>query len=118
MHSKLESVVWLTVQKVCDAAAFEALIRQAVDRFKRDPGFDPLVRLHVSDIGTLGIQVLGAELRHRGHDHQNFAGTSDYIQLRSRLRDHLYNELQWYLLTGGHAGEEIQVDQLERDLGL
>lgn len=118
MHSEIESFVWLSVQKVCDAAEFEALIRQVVDRFKRDPGFDPLVRLHVSDIGPFGIEVLGAILRNRGHHHENIDGASGYLQLRSRLREHLCNELQGYLVTGGHATEEVQVDLLERDLGL
>jgi hypothetical protein len=47
MHSELESVVCLSVQKACDATAFESLIQRAVDSFKsvdsfkRDPGLIP-----------------------------------------------------------------------------
>lgn len=118
MHNELESQVWLSVQQTCDATAFEALILRAVDSFKRHPGFDPLVRLHASDIGPQGIQVLRAVLRQRGLHPESCVDVPGYLELRSRLKDHLRCQLQWYLVRGGHATEEIQEDQLHRDLGL
>ncbi|TPG73728.1 hypothetical protein EAH74_32665 [Pseudomonas mandelii] len=118
MHSELESQVWLSVQQTGDATAFEALIQRAVDSFKRHPGFDPLVRLHASDIGPLGIQVLREVLRRRGRHPDSCDDVAGYLELRSRLKDHLRCQLQWYLVKGGHATEEIQEDQLHRDLGL
>lgn len=118
MHGELESQVWLSVQQSCDVTAFEALIQRAVDSFKRHPGFDPLVRLHVSDIGPLGVQVLRAVLRQRGLHPESGIDVPGYLELRSRLKDHLRCQLQWYLVKGGHATEEIQEDQLHRDLGL
>ena len=41
MHSELESQVWLSVQQVCDAVTFQALLLRAVDSFKRSPGTTP-----------------------------------------------------------------------------
>ena len=118
MHSEIESEVWLSVQQTCDAKTFEALIQRIVDSFKRHPGFDPLVRLHTSDIGPLGVQVLRAVLRQRGLHLESCIDVPGYLELRSRLKDHLRSQLQWYLVKGGHATEEIQEDQLHRDLGL
>jgi len=118
MHSELESEVWLSAQQACDATAFEALILRAVDSFKRHPGFDPLVRLHASDLGPLGVQVLRAVLRQRGLDPESCIDVPGYLERRSRLKDHLRSQLQWYLVKGGHATEEIQEEQLQRDLGL
>ncbi|UVM47730.1 hypothetical protein LOY38_14865 [Pseudomonas sp. B21-015] len=118
MHSELESEVWLSVQQTCDAKTFEALIQRIVDSFKRHPGFDPLVRLYASDIGPLGVQVLRAVLRQRGLHPEYCIDVPGYLELRSRLKDHLRSQLQWYLVKGGHATEVIQEDQLHRDLGL
>lgn len=116
MNRELESEVWLSAQQACDALTFEALIQRAVDSFKRHPGYDPLVRLHASDIGPLGVQVLRAVLRQRGLE--SCIDVPGYLELRSRLKDHLRSQLQWYLVKGGHATEEIQEEQLQRDLGL
>jgi hypothetical protein len=118
MQSELESEVWLSVQQTCDAKTFEALIQRIVDSFKRHAGFDPLVRLHASDIGTLGVQVLRAVLRQRGLHPESCIDVPGYLELRSRLKDHLRSQLQWYLVKGGHATEVIQEVQLHRDLGL
>jgi len=118
VHSELESEVWLSVQQTCDAKTFEALIQRIVDSFKRHPGFDPLVRLHASDIGPPGVQVLRAVLRQRGLHPESCIDVPGYLELRSRLKDHLRSQLQWYLVKGGHATEVIQEDLLHRDLGL
>ena len=118
MNRELESEVWLSAQQACDALTFEALIQRAVDSFKRHPGYDPLVRLHASDIGPLCAQVLRAVLRQRGLDPESCIDVPGYLELRSRLKDHLRSQLQWYLVKGGHATEVIQEDQLHRDLGL
>lgn len=118
MHGELESQVWLSVQKTCDVTAFEALIQRAVDSFKRHPGFDPLVRLHASHIGQLGFQVLRDVLPSRGVRYEYSADLPGYLELRSRLKEHIRCQLQEYLVRGGHSTEDMQEDQLGRDLGL
>jgi len=52
MGQDLELNVWRLAQQACDTAAFVLLVDEAVRSFKRDPGFDPTVRLHESGIGT------------------------------------------------------------------
>lgn len=118
MESELESNVWRTVQQTCDAATFLQLIEQAVDSFKRPPGFDPLVRLHASEIGQPGIRVLQDVLRRRGVDAGLSTDVSGYLGLRSRLKEHLRYQLQWYLVERGLAVDELKEDLLGRELGL
>lgn len=118
MRGGLESQVWRSVQQACDVATFKALIQEAVDSFKRPPGLDPLARLHASDIGPLGIQVLSYVLRSRRISSEPTDGLPNYLELRSRLKDHIRCYLQWYLVNGEHVTDEILEDQLDRDLGL
>lgn len=118
MDSELESKVWRSVQQACDIATFAQLIEQAVDSFKRLPGLDPLVRLHASDIGQPGIQVLRDVLR-RGAINSGSSGHAfGYVELRSRLKEHLRCQLQWHLVKRGLAVDQMKEDQLGRDLGL
>jgi hypothetical protein len=115
MEQELELEVWRLAQQTCDTAAFKRLIEKAVDSFKRDPGFDPTVRLHESGIGTESIRVLRDVLERR----DIYAGPSaGYVELRSRLRMHLRDQLQLHLMESGQATDEMKADQLNRDLGL
>lgn len=118
MQCELEFQVWRSVQRVCDAAMFEALIQQAVDSFKRPPRFDPLVRVHASNIGLSGFQILREVLHRRGIHSEDAALLSGYLELRSRLKDHIRCQLQDFLVRSGHSTEQMQEDQLARDLGL
>lgn len=115
MKDEIEFEVWRSVQQACDMAAFVRLIEDAVDSFKRYPGFDPSVRLHASGIGTLNVRVLRDVLRRR----DIYAGpTAGYVELRSSLRMHLRSQLQLHLMRSGQATDEMKDDQLGRDLGL
>ena len=117
MHSELESQVWLSVQQVCDAVTFQALLLRAVDSFKRSPGYDPVLRLYESDIGQSGVQILRDVLHRRGIRLQG-TDLPGCLELRSRLKHHIRCQLQQYLVSGGHSTEEMNQDQLARDLGL
>ncbi len=115
MEDELEIKIWRTAQQACDAPAFVRLVEEAVGSFKRDPGFDPRVRLHASGIGTESVRVLRDVMKRR----DIYAGPSaDYVELRSRLRMHLRNQLQLHLMKVGLATDEVKADQLGRDLGL
>jgi hypothetical protein len=115
MEQDLEFNVWCLAQQACDTAVFVRLVDEAVCTFKREPGFDPTVRLHASWIGSENIRVLRDVLK--GHD--IYAGqAAGYVELRSRLKMHLGYQLQWHLVRSGLATDEMKEDQLERDLGL
>ncbi|MHC8378489.1 hypothetical protein ACYZT3_21555 [Pseudomonas sp. MDT1-16] len=115
MEQELELEVWRLAQQTCDTAAFVRLIEKAVDSFKRSPGYDPLLRLHISGIGAQSIRVLRDVMTRR----DLYAGPSaSYIELRSRLKNHLRNQLQFHLVGAGQSTEKMQDDQLGRDLGL
>jgi hypothetical protein len=115
MHDELESRVWLSVQAACDKAALAQLIENAVASFQRIPGYDPLVRLHASDIGPLGLQLLRDALKLRSLD---TCISDSYVELRYRLKIHLRDQLQWHLVQTGRAVDEMKEDQLAKDLGL
>ncbi|MFJ7797169.1 hypothetical protein [Pseudomonas sp. NPDC096950] len=115
MEQELECDVWRLAQRTCDSSAFVRLLEEAVGGFKREPGLDPTVRLFASGIGLESIRVLRDVMTR--HDIQ--AGQSaDYVELRSRLKLHLRDQLQLHLMKSGHATDEIKDDQLGRDLGL
>jgi hypothetical protein len=115
MEDGLEIKVWRSAQQAYDMAAFVKLVEQAVSSFKRYPGFDPTVRLHASGIGAESIRVLRDVMKRR----DIYTGPSaDYVELRSRLRMHLRDQLQMHLMKSGQASDEMKEDQLGRDLGL
>jgi hypothetical protein len=115
MEQDLELNVWRLAQQACDTAAFVLLVYEAVRTFKREPGFDPTVRLHASWIGSENIRVLRDVLKR----HDIYAGQAEgYVELRSRLKMHLRHHLQWHLVKSGLATDEMKEDQLEKDLGL
>lgn len=102
-------------QQQCTGSAFLQLIENAVSLYKRIPGFDPPDRLHDSEIGRTGIEVLRDVLERHGFD----AGPpGSYVEIRSRLRAHLSYQLQWHLVSAGQATDEMKEDQLSRDIGL
>jgi len=115
MEDEIEFKVWRSVQQACDMATFVRLLDESVDSFKRYPGFDPTVRLHASGIGAESIRVLRNVLKRRDIYGGPNAG---YVELRSRLRMHLRDQLQLHLMGAGQATDEMKDDQLERDLGL
>lgn len=115
MEDELEIKVWRSAQQACDASAFVRLVEEAVGSFKRDPGFDPSVRLHASGIGTEGVRVLRDVLKRRDIYADPTAG---YVEIRSRLKMHLRRHLQWHLIETGLATDEMKDDYLGRDLGL
>jgi hypothetical protein len=115
MKQELELEVWRLAQQTSDSAAFVRLVEEAVDSFKRDPGYDPNVRLHASGVGVESIRVLRDVMKR----HDIYTGPSaDYVELRSRLRMHLRDQLQMHLMKSGQASDEMKEDQLGRDLGL
>jgi hypothetical protein len=115
MVDELEFKVWRSAQQACDTAVFVRLLEEAVGSFKRRPGFDPNVRLHASGIGAESIRVLRDVLKCR----DIYAGpNAGYVELRSRLRMHLRDQLQLHLMKVGLATDEVKADQLGRDLGL
>jgi hypothetical protein len=115
MEVELEIKVWRSAQQAYDMAAFVRFVQQAVDSFRRYPGFDPTVRLHASGIGAESIRVLRDVLKRR----DIYAGpTAGYVEIRSRLRMHLRDQLQMHLMESGQASDEMKDDYLGRDLGL
>lgn len=115
MEDDLELEVWRLAQRTCGTAAFVRLIEKGVDSFKRNPGYDPLLRLHISGIGAQSTRVLRDVMTRR----DLYAGPSaSYVELRSRLKAHLRQQLQRHLVESGRATDEMKDDHLGRDLGL
>jgi hypothetical protein len=115
MDREHELAIWRSVYETCGALTFVCLVEEALDHYKRIPGLDWPTRLHVSEVGLPCVQTLRRVLSIRGLD----TSTSEsYIEIRSRLKDHLCQQLQWHLVVNDQASDEMKDDQLGRDLGL
>lgn len=98
-------------------ARLQALVEEGIGSFQRQPGLDSPTRLHEADIGHQALTALRDALAVR---HQLGAGSSNlrYVEIRSRLRQHLTRHLQWHLIQTGLVGETDWEDYLASDLGL
>ncbi|MFJ5282759.1 hypothetical protein ACIP66_02715 [Pseudomonas sp. NPDC088429] len=115
MEDEIEFKVWRSAQQAGSKVSFARLLEEAVSCFKRNPGLDPIVRLHASGIGAESVRVLREALKRHDID----AGPSAaYVELRSRLRMHLRDHLQFHVMKIGFASDDMKADQLERDMGL
>jgi hypothetical protein len=98
MDREHELAIWRSVYETCGAPTFVSLVEEALGSYKLAPGLDWPTRLHVSEVGLPCVQALRGELSIRGLD----TSTSDnYIEIRSRLKDHLCQQLQLHL-GGNH----------------
>ena len=111
-----EGRIW---RKAADVfgTGLQKLLEEGLNSFKRQPGLDHPMRLHVSYIGTSGMQALRAAMT--AHVAATDAAHSDhYVNVRSRLRTHLRRHLQWELIQSGKSVDEATEDYFAEDLGL
>lgn len=115
MYRERELAIWRSVYETCGASTFVRLIEEALGSYERVPIFDWPTRLHVSEVGLPGVQVLQVVVSSRGL----YASISEnYIEIGSRLTNHLCHQLRWHLVANGLATDEMKEDQLGIDLGL
>lgn len=115
MYREREVAIWRSVYEVCGAPTFVRLIEEALDGYNRVPRHDWPTRLHVSEVALPCVQVLQCVVSSRG---LYSSISEDYIEIGSRLTDHLCQQLQWHLVFNELGTDEMKEDQLGRDLGL
>jgi hypothetical protein len=91
------------------------MVTEAVESYQRMPGHSELERVYVSNVGTAGFEVLVAALEKRGIRRPE---DEAFISMRAPLRRHIYQALQWHLMTSSLASDLVMDDQVARDLGL
>ncbi|WP_339535491.1 hypothetical protein [Pseudomonas hunanensis] len=92
------------------------VLAEALRCYRRRPGFDQLVRLYASQIGSANARALAEVLRQQNLAPQDqFHG---YVSLRTHLKDHLRDFLQRHLIEAGVASEILLEDRLARQLNL
>jgi hypothetical protein len=117
MDYSLESKIWNEAQATFAGEAFSRVVEHAVSSYRRRPGISSIERIHVSDVGEVGLQALRkalSDVHHLPPDEPNIG----FVTLRTPLRAHIYYFLQWQVIQIGSSPELIAVDQLERDLNL
>jgi hypothetical protein len=92
------------------------VLAEAVRCYRRRPGFDQLVRLYASQIGSANTGTLAEVLFQ--HDLAQQDQSQSYVSLRTHLKDHLRNFLQRHLIEAGVASEILLEDRLARDVNL
>ena len=116
MDIDLEGRIWRKAAEVF-GAGLQELLEEGLYSFKRQPGLDHPMRLHVSHIGTSGMQALrGAMTSHIAAT--DAAQSDEYVNVRSRLRTHLRRHLQWQLMQSSEFADEAGEDYFAEDLGL
>lgn len=115
MESTIEERVWRMATRLL-GSHMQTCLEDALETFKRVPGFDELTRLHGSEVGEEGACALRNALTARGIRHRGAAG--GYVEIRSRLRLHLRRHLQSKLIQAGKATEAMSEDYFAHDLGL
>lgn len=117
MDYRLEPEVWAQAEQRMSPDAFAALIRRTLQSYKRLPGHTPLERVHASNIGNTGLEILCRELLILGMLHHGDK-MDGYISLRAALRAHLYISLQGCVVSSCNAPGALIDDHMARDLGL
>jgi hypothetical protein len=116
MDYELELEIWSQAHRSMSAHLFGQMVTEAVESYQRMPGHSELERVYVSNVGTAGFEVLVAALEKRGI--RKPGDDEVFISMRAPLRRHIYQALQWHLMTLLLASNSVMDDQLARDLGL
>lgn len=115
MYRERDMAIWRSVYEKFGVTTFVSLIEAALDSYKPIPRVDWPTRVTVSELGLPFVQVLQNVVSSR----DLYASISeDYIEIGSRLTNHLSYQLQWHLVVNDLATEHMKEDQLVRDLGL
>ncbi|MHC8350980.1 hypothetical protein ACYZT7_16985 [Pseudomonas sp. RT4P38] len=115
MYRERDLAIWCSVYETCGVTEFVRLVEEALTSYKRVPIYDWPTRVHVSELGLPCVQVLQGVVSSRGL----YASISeDYIEIGSRLTNHLGQQLQWHLVVNDLATDEMKEDQLGIDLGM
>lgn len=115
MYRERDLAIWCSVYETCGVTEFVRLVEEALTSYKRVPIYDWPTRVHVSELGLPCVQVLQNVVSSR----DLYASVSEnYIEIGSRLTNHLRQQLQWHLVVNDLASDEMKEDQLGMDLGL
>jgi len=115
MYRERDLTIWCSVYETCGVAEFVRLVEDALISYKRVPIYDWPTRVTVSELGLPCVQVLQNVVSSR----DLYASISEnYIEIGSRLTNHLGQHLQWHLVVNDLASDEMKEDQLGIDLGL
>ena len=91
MKIDVERLMWEKVWRAY-GGSLAMILRQALMGYKRTPGLDDLTRLYPSTVGHQGLLMLKAELMLRWPN-EHFGHSDWCVELRSRLRSHLNQNL-------------------------
>lgn len=115
MYRERDLAIWCSVYETCGATAFVRLVEEAVATYSRVPIYDWPIRVDVPELGLPCAQILQKVVSGR----DLYASVLDnYIEIGSRLTNHLSQHLQRHLVANEMATDDMKEDQLFRDLGL
>ncbi len=115
MYRERDLAIWCSVYETCGATEFVRLVEEAVTTYNRVPIYDWPTRVDVPELWLPCAQILQKVVSGR----DLYASVSDnYIEIGSRLTNHLSQHLQRHLVDNEMATDDMKEDQLFRDLGL
>ncbi|WP_041166942.1 hypothetical protein [Pseudomonas putida] len=114
---QVEQEVWRVAQVLYGRTALSALVEEALRAYRRSPGYSPVTRLHVAQIGVDALRVLSQD-PHGRRRLQVESGSCSYVEVRMALRTHLYRYLLQQVFNSPAATESLMEAHLAMDVGL
>jgi len=112
---EFESRVWHQAAQV-HGEDLAMIIAQGLASYRRQPGLDSPVWLHRSVVGERAVFALSRAMDGQGANSVR-TGPS-YVEVRSRMGDHLRRHLQWSSMQAGSFTEDVAENFLAGELGL
>lgn len=117
MTESVEAHIWRQAYEQYGDCCLHQMLEEALEAYHRQPGYSDLSRLHRSELGTPGLEILTDTLASSTRRIW-YKRHTDHIELRVSLRLHLKRHLQWRLIQDGRGGGAVQDDYFSTDLGL
>lgn len=116
MQDEVEKRLWEQAWRVF-GDSLGVVLSETLAGYKRSAGFDEMQRLYPSTIGAEAFQVLRQALT-RQWPTSNIGGSQSFIEMRSRLREHLNQSLLRRLVLENRATPALHDALFSGDLGV
>lgn len=113
----LEQETWRLAQVAYREQALVELLEQAMNAYRRSPGYSPSTRLHEAQVGAKVLRLLSHDAQGRQR-FQVSAKSPGYVEMRAALREHLARYLLRRLVESSHATEPLMEAYLALEVGV
>lgn len=117
MDSTITTDIWRRASVWC-GDEFVDVLSELLDNYGRKPGKDEPVRITEGWVGRYAYTSLVLALHAKSRRDVRYYDHGWYIELRSRLWEHICRAMQQRLVLRGQAPEPVTEDLLAYDIGV